>query len=146
MPTHADIVTEARSWVGVRYQHQASVKGVACDCIGLVRGVGRACGLVDPFTTGEAARYSGYERSPNSRLLLEACAAFLNPISLAAAIPGDVLTFRFDADAQHFGILSAINPRYVIHSYAQARRVVENRIDDLWASRIVGAYHLRGVN
>jgi NlpC/P60 family putative phage cell wall peptidase len=36
------ILEEARSWIGTPYQHQASLKGVGCDCIGLVRGVWRA--------------------------------------------------------------------------------------------------------
>jgi len=33
------IVSEAREWLGTPWQHQASLKGVACDCVGLVRGV-----------------------------------------------------------------------------------------------------------
>ena len=33
------IVAEAREWIGTAWQHQASLKGVACDCVGLVRGV-----------------------------------------------------------------------------------------------------------
>lgn len=37
------LVAEARSWIGTSYRHQASVKGVGCDCLGLVRGVWRAC-------------------------------------------------------------------------------------------------------
>ena len=36
------ILTEARSWIGTPYQHQASAKGAGCDCLGLVRGVWRA--------------------------------------------------------------------------------------------------------
>jgi NlpC/P60 family putative phage cell wall peptidase len=36
------IVAEARSWIGTPYRHQASLKGVGCDCLGLVRGVWRA--------------------------------------------------------------------------------------------------------
>ena len=40
--TRAAIVAEARAWIGTRYRHQASVKGVGCDCLGLVRGVWRA--------------------------------------------------------------------------------------------------------
>ncbi|HXO72313.1 MAG TPA: peptidase P60, partial [Bradyrhizobium sp.] len=39
--TCAAIVAEARSWIGTRYCHQASLKGVGCDCLGLVRGVWR---------------------------------------------------------------------------------------------------------
>ena len=30
------------SWIGTPYRHQASLKGVGCDCLGLVRGVWRA--------------------------------------------------------------------------------------------------------
>ena len=41
--SRAAIVAEARAWIGTRYCHQASVKGVGCDCLGLVRGVWRAC-------------------------------------------------------------------------------------------------------
>jgi NlpC/P60 family putative phage cell wall peptidase len=42
-PITADsVVAEARSWIGTPYQHQASLKGVGCDCLGLVRGVWRA--------------------------------------------------------------------------------------------------------
>ena len=40
--TRADIVAEARAWIGTPYRHQASLKGVGCDCLGLVRGVWRA--------------------------------------------------------------------------------------------------------
>jgi NlpC/P60 family putative phage cell wall peptidase len=35
------IVQEARGWIGTPYMHQASLKGVGCDCLGLVRGVWR---------------------------------------------------------------------------------------------------------
>ena len=35
------IVETARSWIGTPYRHQASLKGVGCDCLGLVRGVWR---------------------------------------------------------------------------------------------------------
>jgi NlpC/P60 family putative phage cell wall peptidase len=30
-----------RGWVGTPYHHQASVKVVGCDCLGLIRGVWR---------------------------------------------------------------------------------------------------------
>lgn len=36
------IVAETRDWIGTPYRHQASLKGVGCDCLGLVRGVWRA--------------------------------------------------------------------------------------------------------
>jgi cell wall-associated NlpC family hydrolase len=56
---------------------------------------------------------------------------------------GDVLLMRFSADPQHFGFFSTRGQ--MIHSYAQARRVVEHRIDLLWQRRVVGVYRLRGI-
>jgi len=40
--TRSQIVAKTRDWIGAPYQHQASLKGVGCDCLGLVRGVWRA--------------------------------------------------------------------------------------------------------
>ena len=40
--TKEAIVAEATSWLGTPYRHQASLKGVGCDCLGLLRGVWRA--------------------------------------------------------------------------------------------------------
>ena len=34
-------VASARGWLGTPYHHQASLKGVGCDCLGLLRGVWR---------------------------------------------------------------------------------------------------------
>ena len=35
------IIAAARGWKGTPYHHQASLKGVGCDCLGLIRGVWR---------------------------------------------------------------------------------------------------------
>src|ERR1700744_6755532 len=40
-PLAGDAVAVARAWIGTPYVHQASVKGVGCDCLGLLRGVWR---------------------------------------------------------------------------------------------------------
>jgi hypothetical protein len=44
------IIAEARSWIGTPYRHQASLKGVGCDCLGLLRGVWRAVMGAEPET------------------------------------------------------------------------------------------------
>jgi NlpC/P60 family putative phage cell wall peptidase len=41
MTTREQIVASARSWLGTPYHHQASVRGVGCDCLGLIRGLWR---------------------------------------------------------------------------------------------------------
>jgi len=54
--TRAAIVAEARSWIGTRYRHQGSLKGVGCDCLGLVRGVWRNCIGAEPELPPTSAR------------------------------------------------------------------------------------------
>ena len=49
--TRTDIIAEARAWIGTPYRHQASLKGVGCDCLGLVRGVWRALHGGEPERT-----------------------------------------------------------------------------------------------
>ena len=49
------IVAAARGWIGTPYRHQASLKGVGCDCLGLLVGVwrevtGKAVGSLPPYT------------------------------------------------------------------------------------------------
>ncbi|RMD91745.1 MAG: peptidase, partial [Alphaproteobacteria bacterium] len=38
----AEVVAEARRWLGTPYVHQASQRGAGCDCLGLLRGIWRA--------------------------------------------------------------------------------------------------------
>jgi len=50
------IVAEARRWIGTPYRHQASLIGVGCDCLGLVRGIWRAVVGRDLFIRTVALR------------------------------------------------------------------------------------------
>jgi NlpC/P60 family putative phage cell wall peptidase len=148
MVKRAQIVAEAKSWLKTPYHHQASRKGVGVDCIGLIRGVARNCGLDDPFETGAAHKYFGYSQMPNPALLLEACTLYLQPIAIKDIALGDVLLFNFAdrgvKDPQHFGILTQEEPPYVIHSLAP-HCVLEHRINEVWQGRIMAAFTLRGV-
>lgn len=148
MITREQIVDEARSFIGTRYQHQASLKGVAVDCIGLIRGVARGVGLDDPFTSGKAREFEGYSQYPNPMLLVLACEEFMDRIKISEAGLGDVLVFSFIDrgvnQPQHFGIISQTDPNYVIHSLA-GHKVVEHHVNEVWQRRILSAYRLRGV-
>ena len=46
----------ARGWLGTPYRHQGSLKGVGCDCLGLVRGIWRELYGEEPETPGAYAR------------------------------------------------------------------------------------------
>ena len=145
MTSRADIVAAARDWLGTPWQHQASLKGVGADCIGLVGGVALACGVPGAREWAADQTCKGYGRRPDPAMLLRSCDTYLERIAVGAAGLGDILVFKFERDPQHFGIKSREGPDYVIHAYAQARRVVENRIDELWRSRILRAYRFRGL-
>ena len=144
----AAVVAEARAWLGTRWQHQAALKGVACDCAGLVLGVARALGLAVPQSVPP------YDRRPDGVMLRELCEAHLRPLPHAVSLvtgelvpsPGQVLLFRFDAAPQHLGIVGD-GPGYLtlIHAHAPDRRVVEHRLDDTWRARLVAAYAFPGV-
>lgn len=142
MITRDAIVAEAREWIGTPWHHQAALKGKGCDCIGLIYGVARALGIPEAARFRADPRFRGYGRTPEPSMLRAAIAEYLNVADVER--PGDILLMRFDAEPQHFGFLST--PDYMIHAYAQARKVVENRIDDKWRRRIVGAYRFRGVD
>ena len=42
------VVAIARGFIGTPYRHQGSLKGVGCDCLGLIRGVWRELYGVEP--------------------------------------------------------------------------------------------------
>ncbi|MEJ2816007.1 NlpC/P60 family protein [Caulobacter sp. CCG-8] len=128
---------EARRWLGTPYQHQASLRGVGCDCLGLVRGVWRALHGAEPEVPPpyrpDWAELGGRE------LLREALERRLIPLDPAAARPGDVLLFRMapGAPAKHCAIRSADDR--MIHAY-WGRACVESWLGRWWRERLVAAF------
>jgi NlpC/P60 family putative phage cell wall peptidase len=130
-------LAEARLWLGTPYQHQASLRGVGCDCLGLVRGVWRALHGAEPEAPPpyrpDWAELGGGER------LAEALERRLVRLDLAAARPGDVLLFRMapGAPAKHCAIASADGR--MIHAY-WGRACVESWLGGWWRERLVAAF------
>lgn len=84
--TRAAIVAEARSWLGTPYRHQASLKGVGCDCLGLVRGIWRACLGDEPEAL--AAYTPHWAEVGGEETLLAAAGRHLVPVPVDAAEAG----------------------------------------------------------
>lgn len=108
------VVEAAREWIGTPYHHQASVKGVGCDCLGLVRGVYRElCG--DEPETVPAYTPDWAEGKLQETLLLGA-RRHLREREPEAAEPGDILVFRLRerSMAKHMAILAT--PQTMIHA------------------------------
>src|SRR5688500_298854 len=91
--TRSIIVAEARSWIGTPYRHQGSLKGVGCDCLGLVRGVWRAVVGIEP---DHAPPYSrDWAEASSDETFARAARQHLIEIDPAQFLPGDVLLFRY---------------------------------------------------
>ncbi|MHA1523447.1 MAG: DUF6950 family protein [Alphaproteobacteria bacterium] len=135
------IVAAARGWIGTPYHHQASVRGVGCDCLGLVRGVYREIMGKEPATpppyTPDWAEAAGDET------LLAAARAHLRELPSQSAGRGDVVVFRMRAHAvaKHIGILSGNGQ--MIHAYS-GRAVVEVHLGPWWYRHLAGAFRFPG--
>ncbi len=142
MTTSQDIVTKARSWIGTPFHHQARLKGKGCDCLGLIVGVVRDLDLKDrngaPLASHDDVTYS---KEPDGAYLTRKIAELLDEVPVAEARAGDVALFKVRENPQHLAILSDYEGTLgMIHCYAQARRVVEHRLDDDWKSRLIKVF------
>jgi cell wall-associated NlpC family hydrolase len=136
--TRAQVVECAREYLGTRWHHQGRVKGVGVDCAGLLICVARELGLAD-------VHVHNYSPHPDGTLEM-VCAEHMQQINPREALPGDVLAFTFVNLPQHLGIVaSQAGVLTIIHSYAEAKKVVENSIDPVWRPLIRGAYRIPGV-
>jgi cell wall-associated NlpC family hydrolase len=141
--TGADVVTEARTWIGTPWVHQHTGKGSGCDCAGLVIGVARALGLVP-----SGFNVPAYGRQPNGTLLA-LCEEHMKPISRGQMAPGDVIAVATAQNPRHLGILADYvhGGLSLIHSTDIGKRgVVETRLMFAQNFRFVAAYRLPGVH
>lgn len=126
------ILSIARDGIDTPYQHQASVKGAGCDCLGLIRGIWREIYGDEPINV--PAYTPDWAEALGEETLLQASKTCLKPIAKNAAKPGDVLLFRMApcVPCKHIAILSA--PDRIIHAY-WGRAVVESYLVPYWTRR-----------
>lgn len=152
--TRAIIVAETRSWIGTPYRHQASLKGVGCDCLGLVRGVWRAVVGDEPERAPPYA--PDWAEAALGEPLAEAAARHLVAVELTPSHPspasgggmgwgpGDVLLFRWRSHlaAKHAAIVTGSG--VMVHAHDGAA-VAEVAIAPWWRRRIAYAFRFPGV-
>jgi NlpC/P60 family putative phage cell wall peptidase len=137
-----DVVAETRTWIGTPYQHQASLKGVGCDCLGLVRGVWRAVVGQEPERAPPYA--PDWAEAASGEPLADAAARHLVAIDRDAFCPGDVLLFRWRANlpAKHAAIVTASDK--MVHAHDGAA-VAEVAVAPWWRRRLAYAFRFPGV-
>jgi NlpC/P60 family putative phage cell wall peptidase len=138
----SDIIAEARTWIGTPYRHQASLKAVGCDCLGLVRGVWRVVVGNEPESPPPYA--PDWAEAARGEPLAEAATRHLVAIDGAAFRPGDVLLFRWRAGltAKHAAIATA--PGLMVHAHDGAA-VAEVAITPWWRRRLAYAFRFPGI-
>jgi NlpC/P60 family putative phage cell wall peptidase len=103
----SQIVAIARAWIGTPYVHQASLKGVGCDCLGLLRGIWRELYGEEPE---DAPPYSlDWAEATGAETLYMALKRHAREVPLADLAPGDVALFRMSprAPAKHCGVIAS---------------------------------------
>ncbi len=143
MSTRDAIVAAARGWIGTPYRHQASLRGVGCDCLGLVRGVWRE--VIGPEPESPPAYAPDWAAAGAEDALLQAGARHFARIAADAYQAGDVLLFRFrdNLPAKHVGIATA--PGRMVHAHDRAA-VAEVAIIPFWRRKLVCAFRFPGAD
>ena len=137
------IVKAARGWLGTPYHHQASLRGVGSDCLGLIRGIWRELYGEEPEAMPPYTQDWG--SATGSETLLAAASRHLVKLAdVSAAVPGDVLVFRMrdSGVAKHAGILTG--PSRLVHAQ-EGLGVVEISLGLWWRRRAVAAFQFPGV-
>jgi NlpC/P60 family putative phage cell wall peptidase len=137
----ARIVALARGWIGTPYVHQASVRGVGTDCLGLIRGVWRE--LIGPEPEAVPPYTRDWAEPAGEEVLLAAGMRWLRPRAPGEAGPGDVLLFRMRAGgiAKHLGIAAGCGGTGAsfIHAYS-GHAVLESPLSEPWRRRIAARF------
>ncbi|KPL54524.1 peptidase P60 [Prosthecomicrobium hirschii] len=135
------IVAVARSWIGTPYRHQASLKGVGADCLGLIRGVWRE--VIGPEPEAPPAYARDWAEAGGREAFAEAAARHLEPVDATAMRAGDVILIRWrpHLPAKHAGILTG--PDAFLHAYEGAA-VVESPLGPWWRRHVAHVFAFPG--
>ena len=134
MTKREQIVNAARMYLGVPFFHAGrSIYGV--DCIGLLILATREAGI-DVFDE------TNYSPIINSVYLMYRINQCCHKIDRKEVLRGDMVLFRIGRSEQHMGLITEIEPLYMIHSFQTVGKVVEHALDAHWEPRIAGFYRL----
>ncbi|NNM72643.1 NlpC/P60 family protein [Enterovirga aerilata] len=137
----AEIVLAARGWIGTPYRHQASLKGVGCDCLGLLRGLWRETVGAEPERAPPYSR--DWAEASGREALLGAAGRYLVPVRGRCWQAGDVLFFRWrnHLPAKHCAI--ATGEGTMVHAHDGAS-VAEVAIAPWWDRHLAAIFSFPG--
>lgn len=139
MPSRADVVAEALSWVDVPYLERGrSRQGV--DCIGLPIKVAHALGL----SSYENTNYGG---NPQPANFVREVRRRMQAVPARIVGNGDIGLFREPSHPTHCGIIEIdeLGQRWVIHAAQQREKVVREPLVGLMLERLMLAFQYPGL-
>lgn len=132
----ADIVHEARTYIGTPWVHQGrSRQGV--DCLGLASLVARS-------TRGYTFDVLNYAAQASDETMLRLCREHMQPVPAAGRQPGDVVVIRY-GNQRHMAIVGdhpVSGELSLIHASSIFGKVVEHRLDSRWARICIATFRL----
>lgn len=140
--TRDQVVVAVRAWIGTPYHHQASLRGVGTDCLGLVRGVYRA--LYEREAEQAPAYSPDWAEALGQETLLEAARRNLVEVSPLHVRMGDVVVFRMrrGAIAKHAAIMTSAST--MVHA-VEAAGTVEVVFAPWWRRKLAGVFSFPGI-
>lgn len=135
MITAHDLVTEARTWLGVPFLHQGRTRN-GVDCIGYVAAMCAKLGVFAPLDNLP----HNYARNPQA-LLTDAVRMLGKPTTLEV---GCLILIKWPTAAHpsHVGIYTGTS---MIHCYEAVGKVVEHGYSMPWPERTVSLWRIPGV-
>ena len=124
----------ARTWIGTPYHHQACLKGVGVDCVGLIRGIyAEMYGKEAPYLINYSADWGDANGNED---MLKAARTYLKPVPRSRLGAGHVVLLRWQEHrvAKHSMIMTS--PTTAIHAYDRSP-VAEIELHRWWLEKIV---------
>lgn len=146
--TADDIVSSARKYMGLRFQHQGrGIYEQGIDCAGLIVRTADDLGL--PWADNPAS----YGQWPDREQIIEVLRMSMDEQDELEVFVGCVAVFCVPGFAvegrqpQHLAIVSSVEPFHIIHAYGATsfRKVVEHSAPKKWDMNITHIFKFRGV-
>jgi len=150
----ARLVAAALAWVGTPYRDRHYPRrGIGCDCVTLLMGVGLDAGLFPPDLPMPVYSSQRHRHRSDEAFLAGLLKHGFTRLPPAAALPGDVLleVLGRGLPSSHANIVVAhdgTRPRWIVHASNQngINRVCRYRLDDRHWSRVRFAFRFPGVD
>ncbi len=132
MITAAQLIDEALTWINTPFQANQSCKGAGADCIGVIAGIARNCGISIQYR-------NDYPMRPDGSLRRELNAQ-MTQINFGIQ-DADVLMMTFEGEPHHVGMY--VGNGQLLHSYMQVRKCIAQPFTKYWRDRVIGVYRFR---